>query len=238
MKTKPLSISAKLALDLVMGLFFIVALGFRSTGGLAHELVGLAFCGLCFLHIAINWNWYRSILKGKYTIRGFLNTALNLSLPVGVIVLCVSGIMNSNQIFGFMKFKGSMDIRQMHSFVAYWGIILLGVHAGIQWAKVLAALKNKAGARHRWLHNNPLLRCMTVLVVAYGIWASFDRAMGSKLFLGFSFDFWDSSRPEILFYTHNVAIMALYIAVTHYVFKIFAKKAVTLEIESTAMETR
>lgn len=125
----------------------------------------------------------------------------------------------------------------MHSFVAYWGSILLGIHAGVQWAKVLAALKNKAGARHRWLHNNLLLRCMTVLTVAYGIWASFDRAMGSKLFLGFSFDFRDSSRPEILFYTHNVAIMALYIAITHYVLKVFTMVAGVAESRSAATET-
>lgn len=237
MKTKHLSISTKLTLDLLMALLFIIALGFRSTGGLAHELVGLTFCTLCVLHVVIGWNWYRSILKGKYTFRRSLNTALNLSLPVGVIVLCISGIINSNHVFGFIKFTGSMDIRQMHSFIAYWGIILLGVHAGIQWAKVLAALKNKAGARHGWLHNNLLLRCISFLAVAYGIWASFDRAMGSKLFLGFSFDFWDPSRPEIFFYTHNVAIMTLYIAITHYAFRIFTRKAAVPEAESAATET-
>lgn len=234
MRAKHLSISIKLTLDLLMALLFIIALGFRSTGGLAHELVGLTFCGLCALHAVINWNWYKSILKGKYTIRRFLNTAFNLSLPVGVIVLCISGVINSNHVFGFMKFKGSMDIRQLHSFIAYWGIVLLGVHAGTQRAKVLAALKDKAGARHRWLHNSLLLRCITALAVTYGIWASFDRAMGSKLFRGFSFDFWDSSHPEILFYTHNVAIMALYVVITHYTFRIFTRKAVTPESESTA----
>lgn len=237
MKLKHLPISTKLMLDLLMALFFIIALGFRSTGGLAHELIGLTFCGLCILHVVINWNWYRHVPKGRYTFRRAPNTVLNLSLPVGVIVLCISGIMNSNHVFGFIKFKGSMDIRQVHSFVAYWGIILLGIHAGVQWAKVLAALKNKAGARHRWLHNNLLLRCMTVLTVAYGIWASFDRAMGSKLFLGFSFDFWDSSRPEILFYTHNVAIMALYVAITHYVLKVFTMAAGVAESRSAAAET-
>lgn len=237
MKLKHLPISIKLTLDLLMALLFIIALGFRSTGGLAHELIGLAFCGFCTLHVVINWNWYRHLQKGGYTFRRILNTVLNLALPVGVIVLCISGIMNSNHVFGYLKLKGSMDIRQMHSVVAYWGIILLGIHAGVQWAKVLAALKNKAGARHRWLYNNLLLRCMATLAVAYGIWAAFDRAMGSKLFLGFSFDFWDSSRPEILFYTHNVAIMALYVAITHYVLKVFTMISGVEESRNAAAET-
>lgn len=224
MKTQQLSFSAKLTLDLAMMLLCIAALGFRSTGGLAHELAGLTFCIFCSAHVVVNRKRYKHMLHGNYTLRRTLNTALSFLLPAGVAILFASGIINSNHLFGFLNFKGSLDIRQMHSSIAYWGIVLLGIHAGLQWAKVLGALKHITGARHRWLHNNLLLRSITMLIAAYGIWASFDRAMGSKLFLGFSFDFWDSSRPELLFYTHNVAIMAFYIAFTHYTFKLFEKK--------------
>ena len=224
MKIRQLPMIVKLVIDLVMGLFFIAALGFRSTGGLAHEWIGLIFCALGILHMTINWRWYRNILKGKYSFRRSLNAVINLSLPVGMVVLFVSGIMNSRHIFSCLNLKGSMEIRQVHSFVAYWGIVLLGVHAGIQWVKVLSVLKNKAGTLCEWLRNGTLLHSMSVLIVVYGIWASFDRAMASKLFLGFSFDFWNPSRPEFLFYTHNLAIMALYISITHYAFKVITKK--------------
>jgi hypothetical protein len=46
--------------------------------------------------------------------------------------------------------------------------------------------------------------------------------MGSKLFLGYSFDYWNPERPMILFFTSNLAIMGVYIFVTHYALKLFA----------------
>lgn len=220
---KKVSIQAKLIVALFMSLFFIAGLGFRVSGGLTHEMIGLTFCALCLLHVIINWDWYRNILKGKYTPRRMLNTFLNLSLPVGLIALGLSGIMNSSHLFGFLKFKGSLEIRQFHSLMAYWGIVVLGVHAGLQWPKVLAALEHKIGSAHKWVYSKLVLRNLAALLSAYGLWASFDRAMGSKLFQGFSFDFWNPAWPEVFFFTHNIAIMALYISITHYALKMFAK---------------
>ena len=223
MSAKRPSIFAKLAIDLAMVLLFITALGFRSTGGLAHEWIGLMFSLLCSLHVAHNWNWYGSLLKGKYSASRVLNTSLNLLILVGAILLFISGVINSRHIFKALNLNGSLEMRQLHSLVAYWGIVLLGVHAGLQWNKVLMALKIKAGTNWKWLGNSLALRGLAILLTAYGIWASFDRAMASKLFLGFSFDFWESSRPEILFYTHNLAIAALYIVITHYSLKLIRR---------------
>jgi hypothetical protein len=63
------------------------------------------------------------------------------------------------------------------------------------------------------------LRIAAFLIAGFGVWASYDRDMGSKLFRGFSFDFWDPSRPAVLFFASNLAILGLYIAVTHYCMK-------------------
>lgn len=207
--------SVKLLLDLVMALFFIASLGFRNTGDAAHEFIGFFFCVLCIVHGAINWHWYKNIMKGRYTFRRTINTVLNILLPIAFVLIFLSGSMNSRHIFGFLNLKGSMEIRQIHSLVAYWGIVLLGVHAGTQWGLVVGVLNRSAGISRNW----PLMRGVAFLIAAYGIWASFDRDMWSKLFLGFSFDFWDSSRPEFLFYTNNLAIMALYTVVAHYAVK-------------------
>lgn len=223
MNVKRPSIFAKLALDLAMVLLFIAALGFRSTGGLAHEWIGLIFLTLCSLHAVLNWNWYGSLLRGKYNARRLLNTSLNLLLLVVVTLLFISGAINSRHLFSFLNLNGSLEMRQIHSLVSYWGMLLLGIHAGLQWDKVIITLKAKAGANWKWLGNSLALRGLAILLAAYGIWASFDRAMGSKLFLGFSFDFWDSSRPEIFFYTHNLAIAALYIVITHYSLKLIRR---------------
>ena len=57
------------------------------------------------------------------------------------------------------------------------------------------------------------------MVVVYGIYASFDREMRTKLFIGYSFDFWDSNRLIVLFLSHHLAIMGIYVCTTHYVLK-------------------
>jgi hypothetical protein len=41
--------------------------------------------------------------------------------------------------------------------------------------------------------------------------------MFSKLFLGFSFDYWPEERPAILFFAVNLSLMGVYIFVTFYV---------------------
>jgi hypothetical protein len=117
-----------------------------------------------------------------------------------------------------------MAIRQIHSFAAYWGIVLAGVHTGMHWTRVLGTVKRLAGLRQESALTTRVLRGTALMAAVYGIWASFDRAMGSKLFLGFSFDFWDSGRPEILFYANNLAIMALYATATHYALKAVTTK--------------
>lgn len=229
------SITTRLWLTLAMALLYIVALGCRLTGAMPHEWIGLTFCALCVLHIAVNWRWFKIIPKGRYTCRRHGNTVLNLLLPILITALCVTGILGSRHVFGFLNFKGGMDIRQLHTFAAYWGLVLLGIHTGLQWAKVLTGLRTIPGATNL-IAMNGVRRGLLLLVIVYGVLASFDRAMGSKLFLGFSFDFWDSARPELLFYTHNLAILALYAIAAHYLAKLITKNAAASH-NATATET-
>lgn len=234
MKTRT-PITTKLWLPLAMTLLYVAALGCRLTGAMSHEWIGLAFCVLCVLHMAVNRRWFKNIPKGRYGLRRQGNTVLNILLPITMTALCVTGILGSRHVFGFLGFNGGMDIRQLHTFAAYWGLVLLGIHTGLQWAKVLAGVRNTPGLA-KLLAMKGVKTGLLLLLVGYGVWASFDRAMGSKLFLGFSFDFWDSARPEILFYTHNLAILALYAVAAHYALKLTVKN-VAASHDAAATET-
>lgn len=227
--------TSRLWLTLAMTLLYVAALGCRLTGAVAHKWIGLAFCAFCVLHLVINRRWFKSITKGRYTFRRHANILLNMLLLLSFITLCVTGIMGSRHVFGILGFKGGMDIRQLHTFAAYWGLVLLGIHTGLQWAKVLAGLRGAPGIANL-VGMKGIRLVLLLLVVVYGVWASFDRAMGSKLFQGFSFGFWDTARPELLFYKHNLAILALYAVAAHFVLKLIAKKAV-VSSDSAATET-
>jgi hypothetical protein len=65
-----------------------------------------------------------------------------------------------------------------------------------------------------------VLRIVALLITVFGVWASFDRDMFAKLFLGFSFDYWPPERPAILFFIANLAIMSIYSSGTYYVLKL------------------
>jgi hypothetical protein len=194
-------------------------MAYRVTGDAPHEWIGVAVFVLFVVHNAVNWRWYRGLFRGKYDFRRIMNTAVNLLLLAAMTALMISGMLLSRTVFAFMGFSGEMQIRQAHTIAAYWGLILIAVHVGMHWEMIIGAMRRmtkNAGTRPFW---TIIMRTVTALIVIYGVYASFDREMGAKLFLGYSFDFWDPERPAVLFFTSNLAIMGVYICATHYFLK-------------------
>lgn len=214
------TLATRLSLDALMAVLFISGLAFRSTGRLAHEWLGMGFVVLFLLHLAINFGWCRTLFTGRYSLGRTLNTLTNAALLVAMIVLCFTGVMNSRHVFGFSQFFDGAYLRQLHSAAAYWGLVIIGVHTGMHWEMISGALRRLAKRGKQSCAAGVVLRLTALLVVACGVWASFDRAMASKLFLGFAFDFWDPSRPLVFFYAANLAIAGTYALGTHYALKI------------------
>ncbi|MDR2452372.1 MAG: DUF4405 domain-containing protein [Candidatus Accumulibacter sp.] len=212
----PRATAIKLSIDLVMPLLFVATLAFRITGNAPHEWIGVALCALFVVHGLLNRRWFRNVFKGRYGFRRTLNTVINSSLLLAMLLLAGCGMANSRQVFGFLHLPGSMEFRQIHSIAAYWGLALIGIHAGMHWTVVLHAARKMTGIRGESRFRKTALRVLAVLSMSLGVWASYDRDMGSKLFRGFSFDFWDPSRPVVLFFISNLAILSLYIGVTHF----------------------
>jgi hypothetical protein len=215
----PLRLAVKLVIDLAMTVFLLCALAYRIIGDVAHEWIGIAMTALFVAHNAVNWRWYRGIFTGKYGFRHILNTAVNLLLLAMMATFVTSGALLSRTVFAFMGFGGGMQIRLIHTSAAYWGLILIAVHVGTHWEMIMAAIRRIAKITETSRVRTIALRVITVLVVVYGVYASFDRGMGAKLFLGYSFDFWHPGRPAILFFSHNLAIMGIYVCATHYFLK-------------------
>jgi hypothetical protein len=65
------------------------------------------------------------------------------------------------------------------------------------------------------------MRSIAFAFVSFGAWSSFDRDIFSKLFLGFSFDYWPEERSTILFFAANLSIMGVYVFITYYAPKSF-----------------
>jgi hypothetical protein len=217
-----LSLPERLCLDALMVALFVAALAFRATGRAPHEWIGVGFTALLGLHIAVNLGWYKILFRGRYNAWRTVNTVTNMALLTSMLVLCVTGVMNSRHIFGFSRYFNGESLRRIHSLTAYWNLVFIGVHTGLHWKMVMGAFRKLAWSGRASANGAALyaLRAATLLVMSMGVWASYDRDMGAKLFQGFAFDFWDPGRPLILFFAGNLAIVGIYAIVAHYTFKL------------------
>lgn len=226
-KTKrPGKLACRFFLDLGMLLLWLFALGYQITGDVAHEWIGLTVLLVFIAHNILNGWWFQRFLSGRYSARRILNSAINILLMADIAIMIASGLFLSKYILGFMNLPGSMLLRQIHTTSAYWGIVLSAVHLGMHWEMVLGYLLKRIKApKRKWIPWS--LRLAGVSMAVIGVWASFDREMGSKLFKGFSFDYWDADKPPFLFFSSVLCIMSLYSLITHYLRKLLTagKKA-------------
>ena len=131
-----------------------------------------------------------------------------MSLIASAVLVFATGLMHSKYILGFLEISGDMAVRQIHSTAAYWMLVLASVHLGLHWD----ALSSKIRL------NSPKIRRITGLaalaLAAFGVWSWMERGMTEKLFMGYSFDFWNPESPQILFFAENFGIMGLAAAVS------------------------
>jgi hypothetical protein len=121
-----------------------------------------------------------------------------------------------------------MAIRLIHTTAAYWCLPLTGVHLGLHWGMIMKAfrkmLRIKGETRIRKTLMRGLVRALALALAVCGVWSSFDRDMFSKLFLGFSFDYWPEERPAVLFFAFNLSIMGVYGFAAYYALKLVERK--------------
>lgn len=234
-------LAARLALDGAMVALFVTALAFRATGREAHEWIGVSFCLLFLVHTLWNWTWYTNLLAGRYTVRRAINASTNLALVAAMAALCVCGIVTSRHIFGFSHLIDGEHVRQIHTVAAYWCLVLVGVHTGLHWEMIMGIVRKPFGSGGTGTVAVHMTRTLAVVVVGFGVWASCERDMASKLFLGFSFDFWSPERPLALFYACNLAIAGVYVllgrSLSHAAHMVFRKQSRPVGNASNATQT-
>jgi hypothetical protein len=208
--------AARLIIDLAFTLLLLLAFAYRVTGDAAHEWIGLALCAVCIAHNALNRKWWTRIFSGAYTLRRGVMTAVNLLLAFAMAALVITGLLHSRAVLAFLRLPGDMMIRLIHTTTAYWCIPLIGVHIGLHWGMIIKAFRKMLGINGENRIRKIAARIAALVFASFGVWSSFDRDMFSKLFLGFSFDYWPEERPAALFFLCNISIMGVYVFVTYY----------------------
>ncbi len=179
-------------------------MAYSLIGELFHEITGSLIFILFIIHHILNRRWYGTIAKGKYNAKRIFQTILNLFLLVFMILQPVSGILMSKHLYTFLPvFPVSAIARNVHMLLAYWGYVLLCIHAGTHMLPIFTSRIVKG------LKKGVL--CVTVGALSlYGIAAFVKRGFPEYMFGKTVFAFFDYAEPRVYFFIDYIAIMILF----------------------------
>ncbi|WP_454622063.1 DUF4405 domain-containing protein [Bradyrhizobium cenepequi] len=209
----------RLLADLVAAGLLVFGLSYWWLGNTAHELAGTAMFLLLIAHNVLNRRFYGMIARTRREARGLFNVAVTLALIVAMAALLVTSVLISNTLSGFMSPFGGFTARQIHTLAAYWVLVIVAVHLGLRWPVIMGVARNlfgiaKPNAVRAWA-----LRLVAVAIAVHGVWSSFALAIGTKLTMQMTLDWWNFEEFVAGFFVHCVAIAGLYICLTYYAMK-------------------
>jgi hypothetical protein len=213
----------RLVIDLSMTVLMLVAMAYQITGNTIHELVGVILFLLFITHNFLNRKWYKTIFKGKHNVRRILSIAVNILFLVSMAVVMLSSVPISRDIFAFIPINSDMILLQIHVMTSYWGFIFMAVHIGMSWGTIINSVRKMTGITSTNRIRTIVLRVLAVLIVVYGVQASFEREMFYKLTVYNPFG-WNIDKSSIGFLIDHLSIMGIYISGTHYALKFVQKK--------------
>ena len=212
----------KIGVDIGMTIALLFLMTYELIGQAAHEWLGIGIFVLFILHHILNCKWSRNILKGNYTLLRIWQTLLVVLVLASMIGAMVSGMILSRHAFSFLQVRGMRSFaRNLHMLASYWGFAFMSLHLGFHWSMMMrmaAKMTKGSSAVRTWV-----LRTLSLVIAAYGVYAFVKRDIGSYMLLKIQFVFFDFEEPLILFLWDYMAIMGLFVFIGHY-FTIFLKR--------------
>ena len=211
----------KILADICMTIGLLVLMGYHFWGDTAHEWVGAGMFLLFILHHILNWSWWKSLFKGRYTALRVLQVIVDVLALCAMLGLMVSGVILSREVFAFLPIRGGTAFaRVLHMLSAYWGFVLMAAHLGLHWG-MLVGIAQRFGT----VQGSNKLRSMlsTLLgggIALYGAAALVRRGLPAYLFAQTEFVFLDYGESKILFYLDYLAMMGTFIFLAHYAAKL------------------
>lgn len=212
----------KWILDVMMSIALFFLMGYQFWGETIHEWIGAGMFVLFIAHQACNLNWYKSLLRGRYTPIRILQCMINILTLAAMLALMYSGIAMSRHVFAFLPIRGGMALaRRLHILGSYWGYVLMSLHLGLHWGMVLNVAAKRHMSQRKYQTAGFIIGLLTA---AYGIYVFIKRNFLTYMLLRSEFVFLDYEEPKLLFLLDYLALMGLCIFLAHYSAKL-ARKA-------------
>ena len=205
----------KIVIDCIMTTLLLLLMAYQITGQKLHEWIGSGMLVLFAIHNLLNFRWYRTLLKGRYTLLRTLQTIINFGTLLSILCLGYSGIVMSRHVFSAIPMSRPMaTARTMHLAASYWGFVLMSVHMGLHWGMVLGMFRKlclKAPAALTWIG-----RFLAVLIAGYGLYCFWKENIIYYMFLKSQFVFFDFEKNAASVFTEYAAMMGFWIFVSFY----------------------
>ena len=203
----------KIMVDAAMTAALLLLMPYELIGTLPHEIIGTAMLVLFIVHHILNRKWTASVFKGRYTAMRSVQTAVILLMFLCILGSGVSGILLSKHLYTFLPDVAFSSLsRRVHMLCAYWGFVLMSLHLGFHWRRMVTAMGRRKKSRIRTI----VVRTLGVCIALYGCNAFVKRGVGDYLFLRTAFAFFDYSEPVILFILDYMAIMGTFAFLGYY----------------------
>lgn len=206
-------------LNLLMVVCLLVVMDYRFTGNAVHEVLGIFIAIMFVCHNVLNNRWYKTIGKGKLNLLRAVGLITNLLLMIIMTLVFVTGVLISQTVFPVFPSSRMLWIHELHTLSAYVGFILIAIHLGLHWNGLYERFCHWRGIDTKNLPCVLLGRSISLLIVSYGIYASYVQQIGSKLLLQHTFLGWGEA-SFLSFVVDYTAIMGLYVAATHYLMQL------------------
>ncbi len=161
MKNKALP---KRAIDVLMTLLLPLLMAYELVGEVTHEWFGISMMVLLAAHHVLNSAWHKNLFKGRYSALRIVMTVFDILLAIILIAQAVSGIMMAKHTFEFLPHVGRRSAaRTVHMVGAYWGLVLMSIHAGLHMVPLAGKLKGLVSEKPVWI-----LRTGMAVLLLYG----------------------------------------------------------------------
>ncbi len=209
----------RIIIDILMVILLPILMAYSLVGETLHEVAGSVLFVLFIIHNLLNRKWYGSLLKGRYSSVRVFRTILNLSLIVIMILQPLSGILMSKHLYTFLpSLPISSLLRRIHMILAYWGYVLMSIHAGSHLGPLFHKLKTR----------NKVARIIVCVILgsisAYACIAFIGRGFPGYMLGRVAFAFFDYNEPRILFFLDYLSIMLLFMLIGFFIVYWFGRK--------------
>lgn len=227
MKVKEGKILVRTILNLFMVTFFLVIMNYRFIGNTPHEIGGVVLALCILFHNGLNWHWYKSFFKGKQNLHRLLSVIINWFLFLSIVILLITGLLISQTIASALTIRGgsALWIYDLHQGSAYASFILIGIHLGLHWNVLIIRCKQWFGVKKQQFVYKLIYHIISVYVIGYGIFASFENHIASHLLMEHIMS-WNQMPSFWNFFLDYFGILGSYVGSTFYLMLLLQKNKI------------